>query len=42
MSIFVYTLIQIVMKKIFLLCMAGALALAATACDDDDRGGESR
>lgn len=24
------------MKKIFTLCLAGALALAATACDDDD------
>lgn len=28
------------MKKIFTLCLAGALALAATACDDkDDKGG---
>lgn len=28
------------MKKIFMLCLAGALALAATACDDkDDKGG---
>lgn len=27
------------MKKIFALCLAGALALAATACDEDDKGG---
>ena len=28
------------MKKIFMLCLAGALAMAATACDDkDDKGG---
>ena len=28
------------MKKIFMLCLAGALALASTACDDkDDKGG---
>lgn len=28
------------MKKIFMLCLAGALALATTACDDkDDKGG---
>lgn len=31
------------MKKIFMFCMAGALALAATSCDDkddkDDKGG---
>lgn len=27
------------MKKIFALCLAGALAMAATACDDDDDKG---
>lgn len=28
------------MKKIFMLCLAGALALAAASCDDkDDKGG---
>lgn len=27
------------MKKIFMFCMAGALALAAASCDDDDEGG---
>lgn len=28
------------MKKIFMLCLAGAFAMAATACDDkDDTGG---
>lgn len=31
------------MKKIFMFCMAGALALAATSCDDkDDKGGVFR
>lgn len=29
------------MKKIFMFCLAGALATAAVSCDDkDDRGGE--
>ncbi len=31
------------MKKIFMFCLAGALATAAASCDDkDDRGGEFR
>lgn len=31
------------MKKIFMFCLAGALATAAAFCDDkDDRGGEFR
>lgn len=42
-TIFENTLIQLnakLMKKIFMLCLAGALALASTACDDkDDKGG---
>ena len=42
-TIFEDPLIQLnakLMKKIFMLCLAGALALASTACDDkDDKGG---
>lgn len=29
------------MRKIFMLCLAGALCLAAVACDDDDKDGGS-